>query len=388
MASQLKKNEAIKFVVLLGIVSLFADITYEGAKSISGQFLQTLGASGLAVGLVAGLGELFGYGLRFVSGYISDKTGRYWLITFIGYAINLIAVPLLALAGSWQIAASLMIFERIGKAIRTPARDAMLSYAAKETGRGYGFGLHEALDQIGAIIGPLIVSLILYFQGTYEMGFAILLIPALLALAVLACARFLYPRPQELEISHEGVGTNGFSHRYWLYILAVSCVAAGYVDFPLIAFHLEKVGDISKPWIPVLFSIAMAADGLSALILGRLYDKKGVSVLISVTFLSSFFALLVFEDSFYLVLLGMILWGIGLGAQESIMRAIVADLVEIKKRGTGYGTLNMLYGVSWFLGSFMMGYLYDVSILFLILFSMAFQLAAIPIFLAFAKLRP
>jgi MFS family permease len=378
----LSKNTAIKFVVLLGIVSLFADMTYEGARSITGQYLAVLGASGTVVGIVAGFGELIGYGFRLVSGYVSDKTGKYWLITFIGYALNLIAVPLLALAGNWPLAASLIILERFGKAIRNPSRDAMLSYATKETGRGWGFGLHEALDQIGAIAGPLIVSAVLYYRGSYQHSFAILLIPAICALSVLAVAWFLYPRPQDLEVESQRVKVEGFSKKYWLYIAAVSCVAAGYVDFSLIAYHFEKMNAISTVWIPVFFSIAMAADGLAALIFGRLYDTKGISILILITGISSFFPPLVFVDSFYFALLGMILWGMGLGSQESIMRAVVANLVRMDARGTAYGTMNIWFGISWFLGSALMGFLYDISIPSLIVFSMGIQLAAIPILIA------
>jgi sugar phosphate permease len=199
MTTVFKKQNAIKFVILLGIVSLFADITYEGARSITGQYLAMLGASGAVVGFVSGFGELIGYGMRYFSGLISDKTQRYWLLTLIGYTLNLIAVPLLALAGNWPVAAALIILERFGKSIRTPPRDAMLSFATKETGRGWGFGLHEALDQVGAILGPLVVSAILYFKGSYQTSFILLFIPALCALSVLGAAMFLYPRPQDLE---------------------------------------------------------------------------------------------------------------------------------------------------------------------------------------------
>jgi MFS family permease len=379
LKTNLTKKNAIWFVVLLGIVSLFADITYEGARSITGQYLAVLGASGTVVGIVSGFGELIGYGFRFISGYISDKTKKYWLITFTGYALNLIAVPLLALAGNWPMAAGLIILERLGKAIRNPSRDAMLSYATKEIGRGWGFGLHEAMDQIGALLGPLVVSAVLYYKGTYQMSFAILLIPAICALIVLAVGRYLYPRPQDLEVNTQEINTKGFSKKYWLYIAAVSCVAAGYIDFSLIAYHFEKMSVIPTVWIPVFFSIAMAADGIAALIFGRLYDTKGISILIVSTIISSFFAPLVFIDGFYFALFGMILWGIGLGSQESIMRAVVANLVQMDKRGTAYGTLNMGFGISWFLGSALMGFLYDVSILSLIVFSMGIQLAAIPI---------
>lgn len=380
MNPTLSKRSAIKFIILLGFVSLFADITYEGARSITGQYFAILGASGTIVGAVAGFGELVGYGFRLVSGYLSDKTGKYWLMTFIGYGLNLIAVPLLGLAGNWPLAAALIILERFGKAVRNPPRDAMLSCATQETGRGWGFGLHEAMDQIGAITGPLIVSSILFYQGTYQMSFGVLLIPALCALIVLACARMFYPRPQDLEMENPALQVEGFTKKYWFYIAAVCCVGAGYADFSLMAFHFKKTEIVSDVWIPIFFSIAMAADGLSALVFGRLYDKKGIVVLMFATVVAALFAPMAFMGDFNLALVGVILWGIGLGSQESIIRAVVANLVQKNKRGTAYGILNIWFGVFWFLGSFLMGFLYDVSLVSLIIFSISMQLAAIPIF--------
>lgn len=385
MKPQITKKSALAFIILLGVVSLFADMTYEGARSITGQYLAMLGASGAVVGAVAGFGECIGYGFRLVSGYISDKTGKYWLIMFIGFTINLLAVPLLALTDNWPTAATLIILERFGKAIRSPARDAMLSYATKETGRGWGFGLHEALDQIGAILGPLLVSIVLYSSGSYQMSFGMLLIPALSALLVLTVAKITFPRPQDLEVANPELQPSGFSRNFWLYIAAVCCVAAGYVDFPLIAYHFKLRSVLPDVWMPIFFSIAMAADGVSALICGRMYDKKGISALIFVTALASFFSPLVFLDGFYFALAGMILWGIGLGAQESIMRAIVADLVATNKRGTAYGLLHIWFGLFWFLGSALMGFLYDVHLNLLIAFSLVAQLASIPIFLRLKK---
>ena len=174
----ISRPAAIKFVVLIGVVSLFSDFTYEGARSITGPFLAVLGASATAVGVIAGFGELIGYALRLASGYFADKTKKYWTLVFLGYGLNLLAVPLLALAGHWPIAAALIVAERMGKAIRTPARDVMLSCASDQIGRGWGFGLHQALDQTGAVLGPLAVAAVLYYKGGYETGFALLLIPA------------------------------------------------------------------------------------------------------------------------------------------------------------------------------------------------------------------
>ncbi len=379
------KGAALKFVILLGIVSLFADTTYEGARSITGPYLAILGASGTIVEIVAGFGELVGYSLRLVSGYISDRTGKYWTITLLGYGINLLAVPLLALAGYWEIAAVLIITERLGKAIRTPARDAMLSHATAKMGRGWGFGLHEALDQIGAMLGPIIVASVLYFRGGYQMSFAVLLVPALLALSVLIVARLLYPHPRAFEAGSVKTESKVFPKIFWLYLTAVALIAAGYIDFPLIAYHFKKVSIVSDDWIPIFYAVAMGVDALAALVFGRLFDRIGISILIAAALISSIFAPFVFLGGFYFALLGMVLWGVGMGAQESIMRAAIAGMVSMDRRGSAYGVFNTGYGMFWFFGSALMGILYDISIPALIIFSVAAQLASVPFFLLVRK---
>jgi len=378
-SATLARGRAVKFIVLLGVVSLFADATYEGARSITGPFLGSLGASATIVGIVAGLGELVGYALRLVSGYLSDRTGRYWTITLVGYVVNLLAVPVLALAGRWEIAAALIIAERFGKAIRNPPRDAMLSHATSEVGRGWGFGLHEALDQIGAVLGPLIVSAVLLMKGTYKSSFAVLLIPALIAVSILIVARILYPSPRDMEVVSEESSSRGFPKVYWLYLAAVALIAAGYADYPLIAYHFGKVSSVPRDWIPVFYAVAMGVDALAALVFGRLFDRVGLAVMIAAVVLSALFAPLVFLGGFGLALLGVALWGIGMGAQESIMRAAIANMVPADRRGTAYGVFNTGYGVFWFVGSALMGYLYDISIPSLVAFSIVVQLISIPI---------
>jgi MFS family permease len=376
----LGKAAAWKFIVLVGVVSLFSDMTYEGARSITGPFLGLLNASATVVGVVAGLGEFIGYALRLVSGYLTDRLGKYWSITFLGYALNLFVVPLLALAGSWDLAALLILTERLGKAIRTPARDAMLSHATSEVGRGWGFGFHEAMDQIGAMLGPLIVAAVLYFNGGYRAGFAFLLIPAVLAVLVIAIAARLYPHPQHLEVSAPKLETTGLTHPYWLYVAAVGLIGAGYADFPLIAYHFGKAAVAPPNWIPLFYAVAMGADAAAALILGRLFDRLGMPVIMVVSIFSALFAPLVFLGGFNLALLGMVLWGIGMGAQESIIKAALAEMVPRDRRATAYGIFNTGFGLFWFLGSALMGMLYDVSLGALIAFSVIIQLLAIPIF--------
>ena len=381
------RNNALKFIVIIGIVDLFADMTYEGSRSITGPFLAILGASSFVVGFVAGFGELLGYVIQFFSGYLTDRVSTYWGILIGGYMINLLAVPLLALAGSWEMAAALIITERMGRGIRLPSRDVMLSYATSQVGHGWGFGLHNALDQTGAIIGPLIVAVILYMRGSYHMAFAFLLLPAVLALIVLVISRFLYPYPSNLEVKVPQLGAKGFNKAYWLYIIAIALIAAGFADFALIAYHFQKTGLVSPALIPIFYAVAMGVDAIAALIFGKLFDKVGIPIMIVVAILSALFAPLVFLGGFYYAFLGMILWGVSMGSQESIMRSSIAVMTSVEIRGRAYGVLNTAYGVSWFAGSVIMGYLYGISILYLVIFSVVIQVVSIPFFISILRLK-
>lgn len=379
------KRSALKFIVMFGFISLFADITYEGARSIIGPYFVTLGASAAVVGIFSGLGEFVGYALRIISGYISDKTRKYWTMVIIGYVLNLIAIPLLALAGRWEIAAGLIIVERMGKAIRAPSRDAILTPATKQIGTGWGFGLHEAMDQIGALTGPLIVTAVLFFKGTYQQSFVVLFIPAILAIAILVLTRVLYPSPESFETKKLNLTGSGLPRLYWIYLIGTGFIAAGFADFPLIAFHIKKIGATTDTFIPVLYAIAMGVDGISALVCGKLFDKVGIKTLAWVAMLSAFFAPLVFLGTMPAIVIGVVLWGIGMGAQESIMRAAVGSMVSSDRRGSAYGIFNTGFGLFWFLGSALMGILYDRSIPWLIVFSMICQFASVPFLLMTKK---
>lgn len=376
--TDINKPSALKFVILIGFISLFADMTYEGARSVTGPYLAQLGANAVIVGFVAGFGELLGYSLRLISGYLADKTARYWTIAFIGYFLNLLAVPLLALTSHWQAAAMLMILERVGKAIRIPSRDAMLSHSAHQLGAGWAFGLHEAMDKTGAMIGPLIIAGVLYFKGDYRDGFLILLAPALICLGILVMARRIYPKPQHLESVSSSLEAKGMNKTFWLYVASSAFIAAGYADFSLMAFHFVKKSVISPTLIPIYYALAMGISGSAAILFGRLYDRKGFFILIIATVISSLFAPLVFWGEFILVFLGVCLWSVGLGAHETLMRAVVSKMVPMNKRGSAYGIFNMVFGISWFLGSILMGLLYDKSIAALIIFSVVTQLIAVP----------
>lgn len=375
------RSRAMKFVVLVGIVSFFADFVYEGARSVTGPYLAILGASATLVGIVAGLGELMGYGLRLVSGPLSERTRQFWPITLVGYVIQMSAVPLLALAGSWQIAAVLIVMERMGKAIRNPPRDVMLSHAATQIGYGWGFGLHEGLDQAGALIGPLVVAAVLAARGSYRPAFAVLVIPAAITLALLVVARLEYPRPQDLEPEVREIKAAGLPRAFWIYLVAVALVGAGFADFALIAFRFQKAAVVPATWIPVFYSIAMAVGGAGSLVFGKLFDRYGLSILLPLTLISAASAPMVFLGGFGTALAGTALWGLGVGVNESIIPAAVATMVPSERRPSAYGIFTAGYGVFWFVGSVILGRLYDVSMLALILFSVITQLLAIPFFL-------
>ena len=380
-------QRALRFIVLMGIVSLCADMVYEGARSLTGPYLALLGASGTAIGVIAGAGELIAYGLRLVFGYLSDRTHRYWAFTIAGYVLTALAVPALALVGSWQLALVLLSLERVSKAMRSPSKDTLLSYATAQIGHGKGFGIHEVLDQIGAIAAPLVLAAIIAWRGDYHLAFGMLAIPGFLTIIVLLIARWRFPQPSELASHTPPLAVEGFSQRFWLYLVAISLIAAGYADFPLIAFHLERTLVMPSAWIPVLYALAMAVDALAAYVFGVLYDQLGFQALIGATLLSAGFAVLAFSGSLILVVLGVVLWGIGMGAQESILRAAVANMVTVERRGTAYGLFNTGYGLSWFMGSALLGMLYDYSLAMLMGMSVVLQLASIVVLLLVGRIR-
>ncbi len=382
------RNAALRFVLIIGIANFFADFTYEGARGIVGPFLGSLGASAAIVGFVAGLGELMGYGLRSVSGYFADKSHRHWAFAFVGYTVNLLAVPALALATRWPLAATLVVAERTGRGIRKPTVEAMLSYAGKSIGAGWVFGLNEALDQAGATIGPLLMALILYFNGGFRTGFGVLLIPALICLAILVAARLLHPRPHELE---EGAGhtfaTTKLTRAYWIYLAAGALIAAGFADFALIGFHFHKANTVSANLIPVFYAVAMASSALASIPLGRLFDRFGPNISLFAFPISAAAAPFVFLGTSVPALIGMILWGIGMAAQGSLLQAMLTGVIPPQKRSTAFGLFDTGYGIAWFLGSVVMGLLYDRSIVAVALFSVSLQLAALPFFFIANKKR-
>lgn len=401
-------SQAMTFIVLFGIVSLFSDMTHEGASSIRGAYLSLLGASAGVIGFASGLGELVGYSMRYVFGRLTDRTKLYWPMTIAGYVLDIIAVPALALVGEhgWVAACALLIVQRMGKAIKKPAKDTLMSFASSQEGTGKSFGLQELLDQIGAFLGPVLLYLVMLLrqQGNtfdaYALCFAVLAIPGAITLILLLVTKHKFPNPEQFEPEPKEYIPFRMKREFLLYIAGISLFAFGFIDYSLVLMHisstftslsagLAETGSlVTEGTLPLLYAGAMLVDAVAALVFGYLYDKKGVKVLVLSTVFSAPFPILIFAGkSIPVVLAGIALWGVGMGAQESILKTAVTTMVPKNSRATGYGIFECSFGVFWFLGSWLLGTLYDVSIPAMIAVSVVAQLAAIPLYLASAKDR-
>lgn len=378
-------SPAFRFVLVMGVVNLFADTTYEGGASLNGPFLATLGAGAATVAIVAGVGEFLGYALRSVAGYAADRTGKHWPLTFLGYTVNLLAVPAMALAPSWPAAAGCILAERIGRAIRKPTVEAMLSYSTATVGRGWVYAVNTALDETGATIGPLLMALVLHRQGGYRAGYAWLLLSALLALAALAAARAGFPLPAQLAGERPTARAGGFTSAYWLYMVAGACFAAGLVSFELIAYHLASTHTVDEQWIPILLALATLMGIGASLGLGALYDRVGIGAVLAGVCLSAAFAPLVFFGGWQTVVVGMLLWGIGYATQDTLLKALIAGVLPEGKRSLAFGLYYVGYGVGWLVGSIVTGLLYAHARPALVAFAVVVQLASLPFFVLAAR---
>ena len=395
------------FIILFGIVSLFSDMTHEGASSIRGAYLSLLGASAATIGFISGLGELVGYSMRYVFGKLTDKSKQYWPMTIAGYVLDIIAVPALALVGEhgWIAACVLLVIQRMGKAIKKPAKDTIMSFAASQEGVGKSFGIQEVLDQIGAFIGPVLLYLVMLFktEGTtfeiYSTCFAVLAIPGAITLILLIVTRCKFPNPEHFEPEPKEYVPFKIKKEFILYIAGISLFAFGFIDYSIIIMHVSRTYShlasglsgtsalVSTGSLPLLYAGAMLVDAVAALFFGMMYDKNGVKALVWSTVISAPFAVFVFAcHGVGALLVGVALWGVGMGAQESILKAAVTSMVPKASRATGYGVFECSFGAFWFLGSWLMGVLYDVSIPAMIAVSVIAQLAAIPLYIGSSKL--
>jgi MFS family permease len=391
----------MRLIILFGIISLLGDMIYEGARSVNGPYLDVLGVSAATVGLVAGAGELLGYGLRLATGYLSDRTRAYWAFTILGYGM-LVTVPMMALSGIWQIIAFLIIMERVGKAIRNPAKDTILSQSVKQVGTGWGFAIVEVLDQIGAVGGPLIFTAVFLLLGAgagsisgYQKGYLALAVPFVLLMLVVIYAYLTIRDPERFETAVAPRPLEDrLSRTFWLYTAFTFLAAFGLVSFVLIGYHLKARSLAPDAWIPLFYAAAMLIDAGMALVVGKLYDRQkakrrsesgGLYILIVIPVLTAPIPFFAFSSSLPLILVAVVLFGAVMGAHETIMKAAIADITSLRKRGTGYGIFNTSYGLAMFFGTALAGALYEFSLPVLIAVVAAAEVLALAVFFLMAR---
>lgn len=375
---------AWRFVATFGVISLLADVVYEGARSITGPLLASLGATAVVVGIVTGIGEAAALLLRIVSGPLTDRTGRFWSWAIAGYFLTVITVPFLGVVGVLWAAAALVIAERVGKAVRSPAKDTLLSHATAVTGRGRGFAVHEAMDQVGAVAGPLAVAAMLFlFGGDFGPTLALLAIPGVGVVLLLLWLRARVPEPARYEVQAPAVKpvvSQGFLRSlptsFWMYSGFSAATMVGFTTFGVLSFHQVQQGIVPVAMVPVIYAAAMVADAASALITGWSYDRLGAGVLGALPVLSALVPVLAFADHIAPVVAGALVWGAAVGIQESTLRAVVADLVEPTRRATAYGVYAAVIGTAAAAGGALTGLLYSHSVALLIAVVIAVQLAA------------
>jgi len=393
-------KKAFNLIIIFGLISLLGDVIYEGARSIYGPYTKTLNVNIATVGVIIGVSEFLGYLIRLASGYFSDKAKAQWILTIVGYGM-LISIPLLSLVGTWQIATIFIIFERIGKAVRSPAKDTILSQVTKKVGTGFGFALHELLDQIGAMIGPLIFTAVLFISNNkaakisdYQRAFSILWIPFIILMILLFYTYSKIPNPELIVSEKSNSNKIILSKKFWLYSAFTFFTSIGFLGFVFISYSLKERNIMNDSYIPLMYTLAMGVDGVFALIIGKFYDKfkykeknelAGIKTIILIPIITIFIPLLAFSSIKLLIILSIILWGIVMGTHETIMKSAIADLTYFKKRGLGYGIFNMIYGVAILIGSIIFGFLYTNSTIILFCFVLITQLVAILIYTKLKK---
>jgi MFS family permease len=387
----------MRFVMAFGLISALGDFVYEGARSITGPYLATFGASAALVGFLTGAGEAVALVFRFWTGRLSDRTGRHWTQSIVGYAMTMISVPLMAVAWTLWPAAVLTITERFGKAVRTPSRDTMLAQASVDMGRGHAFAIHEALDQSGAFVGPLVVALAIALGGGYRWGFAILALPGIAAMLVIFRLRRAVPEPAAYEHAtlprqHEEIEPSKLPARFWWYAGYTALNMLGFATFAVLAFHLQVQHVVTEAVIPIVYAVAMGMAALGALGSGRVYDRIGLRGLVVAPVFTALVPFLSFSTTPAVIWIGAAIWGLGLGVHESTMRAAVADLVPRSRRGAGYGTFTAIYGLAWMAGGTLIGALYGHSVgsveTFVVITQVVALIAFVPVFISGGGRRP
>lgn len=404
MGRQNKKHltPALRVIIIFGFISMLGDAVYETARSANSQYLNLLSISATKVGIVFGIGEFLGYFIRLIAGVLSDKSGKHWPFMFLGYGM-LLVVPFIGLTMNWNILVILILTERIGKALRSPAKDTILSVVAEnQIGVGFAFGVQEALDQVGAFLGPLIFTAIFYVTGKntikeYQLGYKLLFIPFVFLMIFLIYAHRkikddnLIPVVIKKDFHSDHLGSI-----FRIYTAFTFFCTLGFVNFSTVGYHLKANNLFSDGNITLLYSLAMITDAITALLIGKAYDRLkikiekrtgGILILILIPFITILLPIFTLSYSKTLIVIGIIIFGIVMGTHETIMRSAIADITPFDKRGTGYGVFNSSYGLALLFGAALMGLLQDMNLIWIIItFTFAAEMIAVIIYFKMKKM--
>lgn len=379
----LTKKAFIAFISL-GIVSLFADITYEGGGSILGSYVEILGASALLAGFI-GVAEFFGYVMRLVGGMVAGYTASskvYWLLTFLGYSTNF-AIPALALVGRPEHVIALVFIERAGKGLRAPARDVILADVTEGIGRGKGFGLHELMDQIGAVLGPAAVAYSLYSgRGDFRFAFSFLAIPVVISLFALTVAMIMHPTVKGVS---KKMSKAELSMKFWLFTAGTSFAMLGFLQWrSIISYYMQASGIIPSFMIPTLYTAAMLVDAAIALPAGFAYDKYGFRIVTFAPLFAAMVPIALLTNSQEGFIITAVMWGVFMGLFETVMRASIADLVDASRRAYAYGIYSFAIGASWMIGTLFISWIIETFPAAVMAFSITSEaIATVLIMMAF-----
>jgi MFS family permease len=378
---RITRKTAYTAILVMGIVSMLGDIVYESGRGIAPDYLLFLGASALMVGVVSGAGEFIGYAMRLVSGGLADRTRAYWFFIFVGYGL-ILAIPLMGFTTSFELVMLLLVLERLGKALRAPSRDAVVSIVSKGIGSGKAFGLHEAIDQIGAIVGPLIIGGVMFYTlNNYSISFKFLLVPYALMLVAMAHTYSRIGKTVNIETKNTASSKGSLNKSFWLYSGAILFNAVGLIPVALILFKGSSiVQPLGENWIvPFLYVVVQLVDAPMALVSGVFFDRIGVKVLVVPFVLSIFPAFLILYGGLVGVVAACIVYGLVLGMQESIYRAAVVNLAPLSIRGYAYGIFNVALGIGTLFSGAVFGFFIDqgYSVLVMTGFALIMQVGAL-----------
>jgi MFS family permease len=348
-----------KNVVRLGYVSLFTDFSTEMILGLLPIFVHDqLGASYAIVGLIEGSAEAMNNFFRILTGVVTDRLAKRKPLVLFGYALSSFAKPLFALATSWPQALVVRVTDRAGKGARTSPRDALISDSIAKSEGGKAFGVHESLDQIGAVVGPLVAFLafpLIGFRGIFWLSFA----PAIVSLLILVF--FVKEAVGLKKQTHLFENARQVMNRRFIFFLAVLGVfLLGAYNFSFILLRASSLG-VPDGEVPLVYVVINAISVVVAFPSGVLADRIGKILVLGLSYVAfivtSAAGILLVGNWLYGFAIGC-LFGVYLGISDPVQRSIIPDFTGSKLKGTGYAFYYLLVGLSSFLANSIFGYLW------------------------------